>query len=114
MIGRRADGDPGRHEHALGMILDFVDRPVMIAIGEIQPRADGTFSRISRPQHLGLWWGIAIMVTAACLSSPLPKVVASCSSGFFKKKVPGRRRTSSCLFGSRSLGCRSSAFSVSG
>src|SRR5690606_7004779 len=50
----------------IGMILNFVVIvPWMIAIGEIQPRADGTFSRVHVLNTWALWWGIAIMVTAA-------------------------------------------------
>jgi uncharacterized oligopeptide transporter (OPT) family protein len=76
----------------VGMILNFcVIVPWMIAIGEIAPRADGTFSRIHVLNSWALWWGIAIMVTAALTTLfARPKVILSAFSGFFKKRETGR------------------------
>jgi uncharacterized oligopeptide transporter (OPT) family protein len=76
----------------LGMVLNFcLIVPWMIAVGEIQPRPDGTFSRIHVLNTWALWWGIAIMVTAALASLfAKPKMIASAFSGFFKKKAAGQ------------------------
>jgi len=76
----------------VGMILNFcLIVPWMIAIGEIAPRADGTFSRIHILNTWALWWGIAIMVTAALTTLfAKPKIILSAFSGFFKKQERGR------------------------
>jgi uncharacterized oligopeptide transporter (OPT) family protein len=70
----------------IGMILNFcVIVPWMIAIGEIPARADGTFSRIHVLNTWALWWGIAIMVTAALASLfAKPKILVSAFTGFFR------------------------------
>jgi uncharacterized oligopeptide transporter (OPT) family protein len=75
----------------LGMILNFcVIVPWMISLGEIPPRADGTFSRIHVLNSWALWWGIAIMVVAALTSLfAKPKILISAFSGFFRKKGSG-------------------------
>ncbi len=75
----------------LGMLLNFcVLVPWMISIGEIQPKADGTFSRIHVVNTWALWWGIAIMVAAALtLLFAKPKVLASSFTGLFKKRGGG-------------------------
>ncbi len=75
----------------IGMVLNFcVIVPWMIAIGEIPARPDGTFSRIHVLNIWALWWGIAIMVTAALASLfAKPKILVSAFSGFFKKKKTG-------------------------
>jgi len=67
----------------IGMIINFVVVvPWMIALGEIAPRADGSFSRIHVLNTWALWWGIAIMVTAALLSLfAKPKLILSAFSG---------------------------------
>jgi uncharacterized oligopeptide transporter (OPT) family protein len=76
----------------VGMILNFcLIVPWMISIGEIPPRPDGTFSRIYVLNTWALWWGIAIMVTAALTTLfAKPKVILSAFSGFFKKREAGR------------------------
>ncbi len=76
----------------VGMILNFCFIvPWMIAIGEIPPRADGTFSRIHILNSWALWWGIAIMVTAALTTLfAKPKMILSSFSGFLKKQDKGR------------------------
>jgi len=77
---------------SVGMILNFcIVVPWMISIGEILPRADGTFSRIHVLNTWALWWGIAIMVTAALASLfAKPKVLLSAFSGFFRKRPAGQ------------------------
>jgi uncharacterized oligopeptide transporter (OPT) family protein len=76
----------------VGMILNFcVIVPWMISVGEIHPRPDGTFSRIHVLNTWALWWGIAIMVTAALASLfAKPKMIASAFTGFFKRKESGQ------------------------
>jgi uncharacterized oligopeptide transporter (OPT) family protein len=76
----------------IGMILNFCFIvPWMISIGEITARPDGTFSRIHVLNTWALWWGIAIMVTAALASLfAKPKILVSAFSGFFKKKQAGK------------------------
>jgi OPT family oligopeptide transporter len=72
----------------VGMILNFcVIVPWMITLGEIHPRADGSFSRIHVLNTWALWWGIAIMVTAALVSLfARPKVILSAFSGLFARR----------------------------
>ncbi len=103
----------------IGMILNFfVIVPWMITIGEILPRPDGSFSRIHVLNTWALWWGIAIMVTAALASLfAKPKILVSAFSGFFKKTQDQGGTwwaTSSFRSGSRSSAFRSSARSESG
>jgi uncharacterized oligopeptide transporter (OPT) family protein len=76
----------------IGMVLNFcVIVPWMISAGEIHSRPDGTFSRIHVLNTWALWWGIAIMVTAALASLfAKPKMIASAFSGFFQKKERGQ------------------------
>lgn len=71
-----------------GMLINFcILVPWMIAIGEIPPRPDGSFSRIHVVNHWALWWGIAIMVTAALASLfARPKVIASAFTGLFRRR----------------------------
>jgi len=53
----------------VGMFLNFiVIVPIMITIGEITPRANGTFSRAHILNSWALWWGIVIMVVASLVS----------------------------------------------
>lgn len=72
----------------VGMIINFVVIvPWMISIGEIVPRADGTFSRVYVVNTWALWWGIAIMVVGAMAGLfSRPKVIASAFTGFFRKR----------------------------
>lgn len=75
----------------VGMLLNFcVIVPWMITLGEIRARADGSFSRIHVLNTWALWWGIAIMVTAALASLfARPKVIISAFRGLFRKKAAG-------------------------
>ncbi len=75
----------------VGMVLNFcVIAPWMVSIGEIPPRADGSYSRIHVLNSWALWWGISIMVVAALASLfARPKVIASAFRGLFRKKAPG-------------------------
>jgi len=72
----------------IGMVLNFcVIVPWMISIGQILPRANGTFTRIHVLNTWALWWGIAIMVTAALAALfAKPQMIISAFSGFFKKR----------------------------
>ena len=50
----------------LGCVLNyFVLAPWMIRIGEIVPKADGTFGRAHLLNTWCLWWGVGIMVTGS-------------------------------------------------
>jgi OPT family oligopeptide transporter len=71
----------------LGMLLNFVVIvPIMISLGEIAPRADGTFSRVHVVNSWALWWGISIMVVASLTSLfAKPKVILSAFTGMFTK-----------------------------
>lgn len=72
----------------IGMIINFVIIvPIMISVGEILPRDDGTFSRVHVVNTWALWWGISIMVVGA-LSGLFskPKIIASAFTGFFRRK----------------------------
>jgi uncharacterized oligopeptide transporter (OPT) family protein len=75
----------------LGMIINFVFLvPWMISLGEIPPRADGTFSRIHVVNNWALWWGISIMVVAALTSLfAKPQVILSAFKGFGRRKDAG-------------------------
>jgi uncharacterized oligopeptide transporter (OPT) family protein len=75
----------------LGMLINFtVLVPWMISIGEIPPRPDGTFSRIYVVNNWALWWGIAIMVTAALTTLfAKPQVIVSAFTGLFKRRETG-------------------------
>lgn len=76
----------------IGMIINFVIVvPLMISAGQILPRTDGTFSRIHILNTWALWWGIAIMVTAALASLfAKPQVLVSAFSGLLKRKPTGQ------------------------
>ena len=64
LMGIRAAGSM-----LLGMLLNFaVIVPLMIATGNLPPRADGTYSRIHVVNTWSLWWGITIMVVASLVS----------------------------------------------
>ncbi|MDM7915087.1 MAG: OPT/YSL family transporter [Candidatus Eisenbacteria bacterium] len=71
-----------------GAVLNFcVIVPWMIAIGEIPARPDGTFSRIHVLNSWALWWGIAIMVTAALVSLfARPKLILTAFRGLFRRR----------------------------
>jgi uncharacterized oligopeptide transporter (OPT) family protein len=71
----------------LGMLLNFVVIvPIMISIGEIAPRADGTFSRVHVVNSWALWWGISIMVVASVTSLfAKPKLLISAFTGLFRR-----------------------------
>jgi OPT family oligopeptide transporter len=72
----------------VGMILNFiVIVPAMIAVGEIAPRADGTYSRVHVLNTWALWWGIVIMVVAALVSLfARPEVFVEAFKGLGKKR----------------------------
>jgi uncharacterized oligopeptide transporter (OPT) family protein len=72
----------------IGAIINFVIIvPIMISVGEIVPRDDGTFSRVYVVNTWALWWGISIMVVGALAGVfSKPKIIASAFTGFFKKK----------------------------
>lgn len=64
LMGIRAAGSM-----LLGMLLNFgAIVPLMIATGNLPPRADGTYSRIHVVNTWSLWWGITIMVVASLVS----------------------------------------------
>ena len=64
LMGIRAAGSM-----MLGMLLNFaLIVPLMIATGNLPPRADGTYSRIHVVNTWSLWWGITIMVVASLVS----------------------------------------------
>jgi uncharacterized oligopeptide transporter (OPT) family protein len=67
----------------IGMLVNFtILVPWMISIGEIAPRADGTFSRIHVVNTWALWWGISIMVVAAMTSLfAKPQIIISAFKG---------------------------------
>jgi len=75
----------------IGMLLNFIVLvPWMISIGEIHPRADGSFSRIHVLNTWALWWGIAIMVAAAMTSLfAKPQVIVSSFKGLFRRRQGG-------------------------
>ena len=72
----------------IGAFLNyFVLAPWMISIGEIVPKADGTFGRTHLLNTWCLWWGVAIMVTGSLTSLfAKPQVILSAFSGLFTKK----------------------------
>jgi uncharacterized oligopeptide transporter (OPT) family protein len=64
LMGLRAAGGM-----LFGMVLNFVIIvPIMISMGEIAPRPDGSFSRTYIMNTWALWWGIVIMVVASLVS----------------------------------------------
>ncbi len=73
----------------LGMTINWiVIVPIMVSIGEIAPRANGTFTRVHILNSWALWWGIVIMVTAAMVSLfAKPQVFIEAFRGLFKKKT---------------------------
>jgi uncharacterized oligopeptide transporter (OPT) family protein len=84
LMGIRAAGSM-----MVGMLLNFtVLVPWMIAIGEIPPKADGSFSRIHVVNSWALWWGIAIMVTASLTALfARPQLILSAFRGLGKKRA---------------------------
>jgi OPT family oligopeptide transporter len=75
----------------IGMFLNFfIVIPVMITIGEIKPREGQTIEQINRVWALnswGLWWGIAIMVTAALTALfARPQVIISAFRGLVSRR----------------------------
>lgn len=74
----------------IGMLLNFiVIVPWMIQIGEIHPLPDGSFTRTHVVNTWSLWWGIAIMVTAALMSLfAKPEVLVAAFTGVFRKRKP--------------------------
>lgn len=74
----------------VGMLLNFaVIVPWMITIGEIAPRADGTFSRVHVLNNWSLWWGIVIMVVASIVGLfAKPEIFIEAFRGLGKKRPP--------------------------
>jgi uncharacterized oligopeptide transporter (OPT) family protein len=72
----------------LGMFLNWaVIVPIMVTLGHIAPRADGTFTRVHILNSWALWWGIVIMVVAAMVSLfAKPEVFIEAFRGLFSKK----------------------------
>ncbi|MBX9735525.1 MAG: OPT/YSL family transporter [Phycisphaerales bacterium] len=78
----------------IGMILNFfVIVPWMIMIGEIAPKTgslaagDAVFGRTHILNTWALWWGIAMMVTAAMVSLfAKPQIFIEAFSGLFAKR----------------------------
>ncbi len=72
----------------IGAFLNyFVLAPWMISIGEIPPKADGTFGRTYLLNTWCLWWGVAIMVTGSLTGLfAKPEMILSSFRGLFAKK----------------------------
>lgn len=77
----------------VGMLVNFVVIvPLMIAAGEILPRADGTFSRIHIVNTWALWWGIVIMVVASLVGLfAKPKIFVEAFRGLTRKRDAERK-----------------------
>ncbi len=64
--------------------------PLMISIGEIAPKADGTFGRGYLLNSWCLWWGVAIMVTGSLTSLfGKPELIIGAVKGMFGQKTTG-------------------------
>lgn len=74
----------------VGMFVNFVIVvPSMIALGEIAPRANGTFTRVHILNSWALWWGIVIMVVASLVGLfAKPQVFVEAFRGLGKKRAP--------------------------
>lgn len=74
----------------VGMLLNFVVIvPSMISIGEIAPKADGTFTRVHVLNNWALWWGIVIMVVASMVGLfAKPQIFIEAFRGLRKKRAP--------------------------
>jgi uncharacterized oligopeptide transporter (OPT) family protein len=75
----------------IGMLINFlIIIPIVVKAGELQPPAGKTVADITRVHAMNnwaLWWGIAIMVTAAMVGLfAKPKVIISAFTGMFGKK----------------------------
>ncbi|MFN7145185.1 MAG: OPT family oligopeptide transporter, partial [Myxococcota bacterium] len=72
----------------IGAVLNYaVLAPWMISIGEIAPKADGTFGRAHLLNTWCLWWGVAIMVTGSLTGLfAKPELILSSFRGLFSKK----------------------------
>ncbi|MDP2304633.1 MAG: OPT/YSL family transporter [Pseudomonadota bacterium] len=72
----------------IGAFLNFgVLAPWMISIGEILPKADGTFGRAHLLNTWCLWWGVAIMVAGSLAGLfAKPQIIISAFTGLFAKK----------------------------
>ncbi len=71
----------------VGMLVNFmIIVPWMISTGEIQPKADGSWSRAHILNSWALWWGISIMVVASMVSLfAKPQVFIEAFKGVFSK-----------------------------
>lgn len=72
----------------LGCLLNFfLLAPLMISLGEIPPKPDGTFGRGYLLNTWCLWWGVAIMVTGSLAGLfAKPQVILSAFKGLFGKR----------------------------
>jgi uncharacterized oligopeptide transporter (OPT) family protein len=62
--------------------------PWMISIGEILPKADGTFGRAHLLNTWCLWWGVSIMVAGSLAGLfAKPQIIISAFTGLFAKKA---------------------------
>ena len=89
LMGMRAAGSM-----LLGMLLNFaVIVPLMIATGNLPPRADGTYSRIHVVNTWSLWWGITIMVVASLVSLfAKPEVFTKAFESLRRGSADGKKR----------------------
>lgn len=71
----------------LGCFVNFfVLAPWMISIGEIHPKADGTFGRAQLLNTWCLWWGVAIMVAGSLTSLfAKPELLISSFRGLLRR-----------------------------
>jgi len=78
----------------LGMLLNFVVIvPAMIALGQIAPRPDGTFSRTHVVNNWSLWWGITLMVVASLVSLfAKPEIFVRAFAALRRRDAPAARR----------------------
>ncbi|MFZ5478146.1 MAG: OPT family oligopeptide transporter [Myxococcota bacterium] len=75
----------------LGCFLNwFVLAPLMISMGEIVPKPDGTFGRAHLLNTWCLWWGVAIMVTGSLTGLfAKPELLVSAFRGALKRGGSG-------------------------
>ncbi len=75
----------------LGAMVNYaLVAPYMISIGEIVPKADGSFGRAHLLNTWCLWWGVAIMVTGSLTALfAKPELILSAFRGIFSKKTTG-------------------------
>lgn len=71
----------------LGCVLNYgLIAPWMISLGEIVPKADGSFGRAHLLNTWCLWWGVGIMVTGSLAGLfAKPELILSSFRGIFSK-----------------------------